>query len=201
MDLSTPLVAFASLNGIGYFMMFLMLMIEGPIVNFVSSFASSLGYFNVFLVLPLAILANITADMIYYLMGRYAGKSKFVKKYMTRSMSHEKMEKTKFFLKKNPGKTIVAIKLTPFVPLAGIILIGMAEVPLKKFLSFSMWVDIIMCLVITMLGFYSGALFSMIFRYFEYGLYGLGLLVVLTLLFWIFIKYILKKISKRVEDI
>jgi membrane protein DedA with SNARE-associated domain len=201
MDLSTPTTALASVQGFSYFLIFICFMLEGPILNFIVAFASSLGVFNVFIILLIAIGGNITADITYFYIGKLGGRSKFVQRYLHRSITSNRMNKINKFLKDNPKKTIITIKLTPIIPVAGIMLAGMTNMSLKKFLSVSIWLDIITCSIITAIGFYSGALFGMIFKYFDYGIYAIGIAIVLIVLFWLLIKYILAKISNKIEKI
>jgi len=201
MDLSTPTTALATIQGFSYLLIFISFMIEGPILNFIAAFASSLGFFNVFIILLLAIGGNVTADIIYFYVGRFAGKRKAVQNYLHRFINSKKIIKVKDFLKNNPRKTIITIKITPIIPVAGIMLVGMTDMPLKKYLSISIWVDVVMCSIITALGFYSGALFNTILKYFDYGAYAIGAVVVLTILVWLLIRFILKKVSNNIEQI
>jgi membrane-associated protein len=197
MDLSTATSAFASLQGIGYVLLFLMFLIEGPIINYVAAFAASLGFLNVFIILILAILGNIIGDLIFYFVGKL-GKRVTIDKYLHRLLKPNKIKKIKEYFKNNLGKTLLVIKITPLIPAPGLILAGMSNVSLKRFLFYSFIISTITCSFITILGFYSGTGFSIIFDYFKYGAYLAGLFVIIILFFWWFVS---KRVSNRIEKI
>jgi membrane protein DedA with SNARE-associated domain len=201
MDFSTPAAALASVKGISYVVLFCLFFIEGPVVNFIAAFASSLGFFNVFAVLALAVLGNTSADLMYFYIGRLGKNNKAIQRYLERLLKKRRMNDFNCFLKENPGKAIATIKLTPFLPSAGIITVGMANVPVKKYLSVSIMVDVISCTIITILGYYSGALFNTMLKNFELGLYAVGFVAIFTFAFWYVLKIITARISKKIEKI
>jgi len=54
----------------GYWIMFVLMFIEGPITAYVAAFAASLGYFNVWAVLSLFVFGNQIPDTILFFIGR-----------------------------------------------------------------------------------------------------------------------------------
>ena len=197
MDLTTAASAFASLQNLGYIILFFIFLFEGPIVNYVAAFAASLGFFNVFIILILAIFGNAVADLTYYFIGRL-GKKARLEKYIHKILKPKKIIKIKNYFKNNPGKTLLIIKLTPLIPAPGLILAGMTGLSFKKFFFYSSLISIISCFFITLVGFYSGAMFSIIFDYFKYGAYLAGFFVISVFILWWFI---IHKISDKIEKI
>jgi membrane protein DedA with SNARE-associated domain len=101
----------------------------------------------------------------------------------------------------NPGKTIAVIKLTPFLPIPGLILAGASNIKLRKFVTYSVIVTVIYALFMVLLGFYSGVAFLTIAKYVKYMEYLIGGTVLLiTLVFFLF-RFVSKKVSNRIEKI
>ena len=128
--ISTGLLAFLQTHG--YWIMFFIMIVEGPIVTYVAAFASSLGIFNIYLVLLLSILGNIAGDAFLFFIGRM-GKKLAVEKYARRFIGKDRIDRIEKYLKSNPGKTLVVIKLTPPLPVPGLIISGALNIPSKTF--------------------------------------------------------------------
>jgi membrane protein DedA with SNARE-associated domain len=184
----------------GYGIMLILMIIEGPIITYIASFAASLGIFNVFYVFIISFLGNFIGDLIFFYIGRIS-KEGAVEKYVHKSINETRMSRLKMYLEKNPGKTIAVIKLTPFLPVPGLILTGASNIKFKKFVVYSVLVTMAYSLVMVLLGFYSGVAFLTIAKYVKYIEYLIGGTVILiTLLFFLF-KFLYKKIPNRIAEI
>ena len=196
--ISTGLLAFLQTHG--YWIMFFIMIVEGPIVTYVAAFASSLGIFNIYLVLLLSILGNIAGDAFLFFIGRM-GKKLAVEKYARRFIGKDRIDRIEKYLKSNPGKTLVVIKLTPPLPVPGLIISGALNIPSKTFLFYSIIISLIYSLLFSILGFYSGVAFDTIANYVKYSEILIGIAVIAVILVWMFLRYIPKKISKRIEEV
>lgn len=59
------------LIGYGYLIIFPLMIIEGHIITVIAEFLASLGYFNVFTIYSLMVLADLTGDTIYYAIQKH----------------------------------------------------------------------------------------------------------------------------------
>ena len=184
----------------GYGIMFILMLIEGPVITYIAAFAASLGIFNVFYVLILSFFGNLIGDLIFFFIGR-VGKESSVQRYVHKSINATRMGKLKIYLERNPGKTIALIKLTPFLPVPGLILTGTSNITLKKFIMYSALINIIYCLSMVILGFYSGVAFLTIAKYVKYIEYLIGGTVLLIAIVFFFLRFVSKKVSNRIEKI
>ena len=64
--------AFSWVIAHGYPLMFVAMLIEGPIVTAAATFAVVFGYFNISMIFVLSILGDIVADVIYYIIGYFS---------------------------------------------------------------------------------------------------------------------------------
>jgi len=184
----------------GYGIMFIIMLIEGPIITYIAAFAASLGIFNIFYVFILSFFGNQIGDVVFFLIGRVS-KDATVERYVHKSFNEGRMSRLRMYLEKNPGKTIAVIKLTPFLPIPGLILTGASNIKFKKFLVYSALVNIIYSVFMVVLGFYSGIAFLTIAKYVKYMEYLIGGTVILIALIFFLFRFLSKKIPSRIEEI
>ncbi len=140
----------------GYPLIFVITIFEGPIVTVVSSFLASLGYFNVFIVYAVVVIADMTADVLWYLVG-YFGRAHFIERYgHYLGITAERIIKLERHFSAHAGKTIFLAKITHAIGLPFIIAAGMARVRFKTFVSYSLWATLPKSLIFVLLGYYAG---------------------------------------------
>lgn len=184
----------------GYLIMFFIMVVEGPIITYVASFAASLGIFNIFYVAVLSFLGNVLGDLIYFYIGR-AGKRLVMKRFVGKTIGKGRMSMLMEYLKKNPGKAITIVKLTPPLPIPGLILAGTSGISLKKLLFYSSIVSAVYTVFVVFLGFYSGVAFGIIAKYVKYMEFLVGGTILLIICVFLLVKFISKKISKKINGI
>src|SRR3989344_7108548 len=180
----------------GYLIIYIAMVVEGPIVNSAASFAASLGYFNFFLVGVIAFLGDLTGDIIYYSIGRF-GKKIIINKYRRYFKIESALLKDIIKeMKKNMKKTIVAIKLIPILAGPGLLVAGAFKVPFKKYLLVSVLTIIPTTLFFSLTGYYFGFAFDKLNRYF--GIVGSSIAAVIFLFIFlpVFYKFVAKMIYK-----
>lgn len=184
----------------GYGIIFILMILEGPIVTYIASFLSSFGIFNIYYIFILSFLGNIIGDLVLFFIGR-VGKKGAIEKYESKSLNPTRMNKLKLYLEKNPGKTIAAIKLTPFLPVPGLILAGASNIKLSKFILYSTIVTMGFAVFIVSLGFYSGVAFLEIAKYVKYAEYLIAGTILLVVLVFYLVKFVSKKVANKIEKI
>jgi membrane-associated protein len=180
----------------GYGIMFVIMLIEGPIITYIASFAASLGIFNIYIVLVLAVFGDIIGDVVLFYIGRLS-KPASIEKYEDKHLNQGRMSRLKIYLNENPGKAITVIKLTPLLPIPGLILAGTSNMKFKEFLKYSALVSFTYCLAMGLLGFYSGIAFLTIAKYVKYIEYVIGGTILLAIGIYFLIKFVSKKVSKK----
>ncbi len=182
----------------GYFIIFIIMLLEGAIITYVASFASSLGIFNIYLILIISILGSVIADLIYYSIGRFL-KNSFLEEKIIKLIKQDKKKEIKEFLKNNLGKTILIIKLVPILPIPGFIIIGNSKSPFKKVILYSVVISLFYSLLFVSLGFFSGLAFNSIYKYIKYSEIIVGAIIILMISSIFILKKILEKISEKIK--
>ncbi len=183
----------------GYPIIFIGMLIEGPIITAAASFASALKYFDLKIIFILAILGDLVADFAYYAVG-YFGHLAILKRYgHLFGISENKIENLKNLLERHPGKILAAIKLAPFVPTPGLIVAGATRMSFKKFTLVSTLITLPKVIIFMLLGYYFGQAYDKISDYIAHAGYFLIIFVAAAVLVYLGYKKITANISKSLE--
>jgi membrane-associated protein len=123
------------------------------------------GALNIGLVIVLLSLSAMIGDSTGYFLGRRTGKAIFSRPD-SRLFKHEHLMRTKAFYEKYGGKTIVYARFVPIIRTFTAFVAGVAEMPYRRFLPYSIcgatgWVTLM-----TMLGYEVGGI-PFVRRYFD----------------------------------
>ncbi|MDR3559503.1 MAG: VTT domain-containing protein [Candidatus Pacebacteria bacterium] len=180
----------------GYFLMFLAMLVEGPIVTAAAAFATAFGYFDIWIVFLLSIFGDIVADVIYYVIGYYSRITVIEKFGHHFGLTTERMKKIEATLNNHPVRTLLALKMTPVLPTPGLMMVGATRMRLKKFITICIAFIIPKSIFFIVVGYYFGAAYELILKRFERGGIILGLVAVVI----IFIYYAFGKFSARLGE-
>lgn len=193
--------ALAWVKSVGYFVMFLAMVIEGPVITSAAAFAAALGYFNIFIVLLLSIAGDLVGDYIYYGIG-YFGRVNFVEKYGHHvGLTEKRMKKMERLIKTHPKKTLTAIKLAPLLPAPGLMMIGASKMPMRRYTWLTFLVALPKSLLFLALGYYFGAAYDRFSTVFQNGEYILLIGIVAIVVIFYGYKKVSAVISTRLEAI
>ncbi|KKP78188.1 MAG: hypothetical protein A2271_04270 [Candidatus Moranbacteria bacterium RIFOXYA12_FULL_35_19] len=192
---------FEFLSQYGYAIMLPLMIIEGPVVTIIASMLASLGAFNVFIVLILSIIGDMTGDVIFYWLGyKYGlGFVKRVGKYIgiTESLVL-KMEK---YFEHHGGKTIFAVKSTTGLCWATFTAAGIVKMDFKKFVKYSFLGGIIWSGFLVAMGYFYGYLWREIQVYIKWiGWVIFGTAIITFVIINIYKSYQSKKMFQENEN-
>jgi len=149
----------------GYFIMFVLMIVEGPIVTLAATFLASLGYFSLPGVFFISLLGDICGDLFWYCLGRRYGM-RFVcgpGRYI--GMSESMVNRMRGFFRQYGGKTIFAVKSTTGLCLVTFVAAGVVRMDLRKFLLFSLLGGIVWSATLVGVGYVFGYLYEEIALY------------------------------------
>lgn len=110
--------------------------LPGDSLLFVAGALSGAGALDMYLLLPLLILAAFAGDNTNYWTGRLIGK-RLVQFGNSRFLKHEHLDKTHDFYKKHGGKTIIFARFLPIVRTFAPFVAGIARMRYRLFFLFS----------------------------------------------------------------
>lgn len=181
----------------GYLIVFILMVIEGPLITAAAAFAASLGIFDIWIIVLLSLMGNLFPDIFLYCIGRFT-RGKRVESIVERlGLTKSRIKKLEKGFERHAGKTITFAKLIPPFPVPGLILAGFMRVPFKRFFLIDVVFNIVSTTVFIVIGFYLGLIATGVFRYFKIGEYALLLIIPSVLLvYWAF-----KELSKRLNRV
>lgn len=184
----------------GYFFIFLIMCVEGPITTAAAGFAAALGYFNPGLILIISILGDLIPDSIYYAIG-YFGRFALIEKFSLRiGLTQARIDSLEKKLQKHFGRSMIVLKLTPIVPTVAFMLVGYLKLPFIRFTKFSAAVTVPKSIIFLALGYFFGQLYN-INQYLHYASIFFPVVIISGMLFFIAYRRIEKLVANKIEKI
>ncbi|HFC77026.1 MAG TPA: DedA family protein [Candidatus Moranbacteria bacterium] len=186
---------FQFLSSYGYWIIFPLMFIEGPTTTVFAGILSSLGAFNVWIVLIIAIIGDVLGDVGLYWIGKKWGFG-FVRKigkYI--GITEKKVLRMEKFFKKHGGKTVFMAKSTIGLCLITFVSAGIAKMNFKIFLKYSVLGGLIWSSLLIAIGYFYGYLWREVMQYVEW----IGWVVIsLAITFIIIINFVKAKKARKV---
>jgi membrane-associated protein len=110
--------------------------LPGDSLIFVAGALCGIAALDIFVLLPLLVMAAFMGDNTNYWTGRLLGK-RLVKFGNSRLIKHEHLDKTHAFYKKHGGKTIIFARFLPIVRTFSPFVAGIARMHYQLFVMFS----------------------------------------------------------------
>jgi len=180
-----------------YFVLFPIVVIEGPIITIIAGFLSSVDLLNIFIVYPVVVAADLTGDFIYYSIGRW-GRENFLGKYGKYfGLKKENIERLEEHFDKHTKKTLIIGKLSHAFGAPILVAAGIVRFPILEFLWFNAIATIPKSFVFLFIGFYFGQAYVKFNKYLNY--FSIGFLVLAILL--IFAYYAYNRLRRKFERV
>ena len=187
-------------SGGGYSLMFIGMLVEGPVITAAGAFLAALGFFNVWAVFGLSLLGNLIPDAGYYALG-YWGREQFIDKYGRYfGFTRKKVRNLEALIHKNAVKALIAIKLIPLLATPGLVAAGASKMKLNKYAFWSLVITVPSSLFYLILGYYFGAAYDRINHYLNIGAYLIAIIIAIMLLIFYFERKVSRQIGERIEE-
>lgn len=129
--------------------------LPGDSLLFTAGFLASQGFFNIFVLTILMVVAAITGDSVGYWFGKKVGKKLFTREDSRLFKKKYLVEAHKFY-QKHGGKTIFLARFIPAVRTFAPIVAGAADMTYREFLSYNIFGGLAWGGGITLAGFFLG---------------------------------------------
>ena len=174
--------------------MFLLMIIEGPVITLTAAFLSSIGIFNVYTVLVLSILGDIIGDVILYSIGYFGRNSTLTRARRFFRISDGFFNDLEKKFLENSRKIIFSVKSTTGLCGITFILAGAIRMKFSKFIFYSLLGGVIWSTFIVIIGYFFGYMAREIDQYFQYTGWVVFVLAVLLIIIILKRKRIKEKI-------
>jgi len=144
--------------------MFFGFFFPGDSLLFTAGFLASQNLLNIWILVPLIIVAAILGDSAGYWIGRKFGNW-LLKKEDSWYFKKEYLKKAQKFYEKHGGKTIVIARFMPIIRTFAPIAAGMAKMHYQRFISFNVFGGIFWGGGLTLAGYFLGKLIPDVDKY------------------------------------
>lgn len=151
--------------------------LPGDSLLFAAGFLASQGYLDIWILIPLIVIAAILGDSVGYWFGKKVGPMIFRKKDSFWFSQERVLDAQKFF-DKHGGISLILARFFPFLRTFTPIIAGTAEMSYGKFLTYNIIGAIIWGVGVPLLGYFLGSVVPDIDKYI---LPVLGVLVLVSL--------------------
>ncbi len=195
----TQLVIFDLIFRYSYFILFPLMVVEGPIVTLIAGFLVALGFLDFIPTYFTIIAGDLAGDVIYYSAGRWWLKSIVDKIFSFFQIDRKKVSKLEEALKNNKGKVLFFGKLSHAI--GGLILFaaGNVKIPFNEFLGFNLLATLPKSLILLGVGYYFGSTVSNFGKYLNFTVVGLFIFTLVLIILYFVINYFSNKFLKKLE--
>lgn len=136
-----------------YFILFVLVIIQGPLVKLLSGAMVSTTYLNLFGVMLVSILASLSADTWWYFVGR---KGKFEHYFRRKSEQRKKVVMAlQVAMQKHYFKVLLLGKLGLGLALPSVLTAGFSQIPWRKWFPAVLLGELIYSSALVLTGFYA----------------------------------------------
>ncbi len=145
---------------------------------------AKVGILNIYVMIPLMIVAVLLGDNVNYFMGKFIGNRLFesdnpiLKKFLKR----EYLTQTEAFYEKHGGKTVIMARFVPIVRTFAPFVAGIGAMDYRKYIGFCIGGGILWVVSLTLLGYFFGQL-EFVKKNFELVVLGIIAVSVLPMVF------------------
>lgn len=180
----------------GYFILFPIVVIEGPIITVIAGLFLSLGYLNGPLTFIIIIIADTVGDVLHYSIGRISRIGFGQKIINIMGFTEARLKAIENHFVTHPKKTLILGKLAHGVGGGVLIAAGMAKMNLNKFISFNVAATIPKSLILLLIGYFFGQYILKIKNILDYGaIFALSAAFVLVISYLLINRYARKSES------
>lgn len=174
-----------------YFIIFPIMVAEGPLATMAIGFLTSLSIFNPFIALPIIVAGDVAGDVIYYFIGYFAHSFKWAL-WLTRKIGFEShRERVIKSFQNHGGKLLLFGKLTHALGMVFLIGAGYSKMSLWKFIWYNTLGTIPKSSALLAIGYLAGSAYRTYHAYFEYGSFilSIGSLALVGLFYYFFHRF------------
>lgn len=170
---------------------FVGLFVPGETILLTSSFIASMGILNIYILIPVVILAAFLGDNLAYFLGRKGGRPVLVKYGPKFKISEKQLKKAEDFYEKHGAKTILIGRWTAFLRTFTAFLAGVNKMNYPKFFLFNAIGAITWGLGNCLFGYFFGKNIDLILSIIhKIGWATLGVVIVIILIWYVWRRWL-----------
>ena len=138
-----------------YFLLAVLVAIEGPIATLLGAAAASAGLMRTWAVFSAAAAGNLTADMLWYLLGYYGKVDTALRLGRWAGLKRQHIDRLTVSMQKHALKILFFAKMTAGFMIPSLIATGLARIPWKRWFPVVFLGEMIWTGSLLLIGFYT----------------------------------------------
>ncbi len=173
-----------------YLILFVFVIMQGPLVKLLGGALVANTFMNLFTVILVSILASLTADVIWFRIGRLGNPQRFLKR---RSAKQKKVfEKLQIGMNRHCFKVLLLGKFATGMTVPAMIAAGVSKIPWRRWVPAVLLGEIIYTSTVVTLGFFAAESVKQVDQTLQ--AVGIGVTAIILLVLVIYLPRTLKKI-------
>jgi membrane protein DedA with SNARE-associated domain len=183
----------------GYLIFLIVATIEGPLTTVAAGVATSLGYFNLYIIIALAILADIGGDVMYFYIGYNSHKLIHSRFFRFLGLTEIRIEKTQQLLETKTSRAVFLVKFSPVIGPFGWLALGAFRPKFKDFFWTALGISMVKSSAFILLGFYFGEAYDQLNKTLARSEYVFTIIAIAGIVIYSAYLIIMKKITKKLD--
>jgi membrane protein DedA with SNARE-associated domain len=139
-----------------YWILVPLLLIEGPIVAFVTGTLAAAGYITLDVTYGIFVVKDFVVDGLYYYLGRFAGEKPVVARLLTRAhVTGAEIDHVRLLWQRHGWRTTCVGTFSWELSPAFLVVAGLAAVPVASFFRYAVGIALVPYALLLILGYYS----------------------------------------------
>ena len=151
----------------GYWAVFVLSILEGPIVTIFAAFLASQGVFSVTAVYALVVLGDLVGDAAYYSIGRWLVRRLPWRMGPRASKLRQRVDALSSHIRAHAGRVLLVGKLTQSAGFAVLLAAGAARVPFLAFMFYNVVGTLVKSAALTAFGYFFGHFYGALDRHLQ----------------------------------
>ncbi len=160
-----PAALVALITSYGYVLIFLLAIVEGPIVSIVAGFVSSLGYLDILVAYGVLVASDMVGDMLYYALGRWGGEPALRRWGHRIGITAERVARFETRFTRHRRKSLAIGKITHAIGALVLVTAGIVRMPIGEFLIVNLLLTLPKSLLLVLVGYYFGRFYPLMGAY------------------------------------
>jgi membrane protein DedA with SNARE-associated domain len=139
-----------------YLLLFPLVMLEGPLTTICAGFMVAAGFASWPIVYAIAVGADLTADTLYYLLGRSGSRPRPRRLVRRFGLTEERLARLEKDVRRNAARALIGAKIVDAVAIPVMVATGLARVGYGRFLAWNAVATLARAAVLMTLGFLFG---------------------------------------------
>jgi membrane-associated protein len=139
-----------------YLLLFPLVMVEGPLTTICAGLLVSMGLLDWSFAYAVVVMADLTADSLYYMLGRSARHSKTDRWLPRLGLSDERLARIEESFRRNDARALVGAKIADFAAVPVFVVAGLTKMSYARFLALNLAATLLKSGVLLTVGFFAG---------------------------------------------